>query len=108
MKTIRISVRNLIEFVLRSGDIDNSFMSMGRALEGTLAHQKVQKSYGDEYKAEYRLKHKFEYNDFILEVEGRADGIFILPDGGVTIDEIKSTRLSVMPTSMPFKINWAV
>lgn len=39
---IRVSVRNLVEFVLRSGDIDNSFMSMTRAVEGTYAHQKVQ------------------------------------------------------------------
>lgn len=74
-KTIRISVRNLIEFVLRSGDIDNSFMSTSRALEGTLAHQKVQKSYGNEYSPEVTLKHSFSYNDYSLEVEGRADGI---------------------------------
>ena len=38
---IKVSVGHLVEFVLRSGDIDNSFMSMTRALEGTKAHQKV-------------------------------------------------------------------
>lgn len=89
-KTIKISVRNLIEFVLRSGDIDNSFMSTSRALEGTLAHQKVQKSYGLEYSSEVTLKHSFSYNDYILEIEGRVDGIIKLPEE-IIIDEIKST-----------------
>ena len=89
-KEIRISVRNLIDFAMRSGDIDNSFRSNIAALEGTKAHQKVQKSYGDEYKAEYTLKHNIEYEDYTLILEGRADGIFILPEE-IIIDEIKST-----------------
>ena len=87
---IKISVRNLVEFVLRSGDIDNSFMSTSRALEGTLAHQKVQKSYGQEYKAEVTLKHSIEYDQYTILLEGRADGIYTGTDG-VIIDEIKST-----------------
>ena len=89
-KEIKISVRNLIEIVLRSGDIDNSFRSNIPALEGTKAHQKVQKSHGAEYKAEYTLKHSIEHDDYTLILEGRADGIFILPDE-IIIDEIKST-----------------
>jgi DNA excision repair protein ERCC-2 len=88
--TIRISVRNLVEFVLRSGDIDNSFMSMNRAVEGTLAHQKVQASYGHEYKAEVYLKHDIEYGKYTILIEGRADGIFTSEDE-IIIDEIKST-----------------
>lgn len=87
---IRVSVRNLVEFVLRSGDIDTSFMSMGRALEGTLAHQKVQKSYGHEYSAEVYLKHNMEYGKYTILLEGRADGIFKYTDN-IIIDEIKST-----------------
>lgn len=88
--TIKISVRNLVEFVLRSGDIDTSFMSTSRALEGTLAHQKVQKSYGHEYKAEVSLKHTIEYEQFTILLEGRADGIYTSKDQ-ILIDEIKST-----------------
>lgn len=87
---IKISVRNLVEFVLRSGDIDNSFMSMSRALEGTLAHQKVQKSYGHEYRPEVTLKHSINYDKFHINLEGRADGIFTFPEE-IIVDEIKST-----------------
>ena len=106
-KTIRISVRNLIEFVLRSGDIDNSFMSTSRALEGTLAHQKVQKSYGNEYSPEVTLKHSFSYNDYSLEVEGRADGIFKLPEE-IIIDEIKSTTKDLETIEEDFNhLHWA-
>lgn len=88
--TIKLSVRNLVEFVLRHGDIDTSFISTSRALEGTLAHQKVQRSYGIEYRAEVSLKHSIEYDRFLIQLEGRADGILTVDDE-IIIDEIKST-----------------
>ena len=104
---IRISVRNLIEFVLRAGDIDNSFMSTSRALEGTLAHQKVQKSYGHEYSPEVTLRHTFSYDDYSLEIEGRADGIFKFPDETI-IDEIKSTTRDLETIEEDFShLHWA-
>ena len=106
-KEIRISVRNLIEFVMRSGDIDNSFRSNIPALEGTKAHQKVQKSYGDEYKAEYSLKHSVEHEDYTLILEGRADGIFLLADE-IIIDEIKSTVRDLETIEEDYReIHWA-
>ncbi len=110
-RKIKVSVRNLIELVLRSGDIDNSFMSVSRALEGTRAHQKLQKSYGAEYSPELVLKHTFIYDDYTLELEGRVDGIIKLAHETI-IDEIKSTitnstgpRLNAMPISMPYRRN---
>lgn len=87
---IRVSVRNLVEFVLRSGDIDNSFMSMTRAVEGTYAHQKVQKSYGPEYRPEVYLKFTKIYDKYTILLEGRADGVLTLGED-IIIDEIKST-----------------
>ncbi|MHC1684132.1 MAG: ATP-dependent DNA helicase [Clostridiaceae bacterium] len=90
MKEVKISVRNLVELILRSGDIDNRFVGGSRALEGTIAHQKVQGSYKENYKAEVSLKHSYVYNDINFLVEGRADGI--LTEGeNIIIDEIKST-----------------
>lgn len=104
---IKISVRNLIEFVLRSGDIDNSFMSMNRALEGTLAHQKVQKSYGLEYKPEVYLKHNIDYDRYQILLEGRADGVLTL-DGKIIIDEIKSTTRELETIEEDYNpLHWA-
>lgn len=101
---IKISVRNLVEFVLRSGDLDSSFRSMSRAVDGTKAHQKVQKSKDENYEAEVTLKHSFVHEGFIFRIEGRADGIIYeglevnkeineekSPDCSICIDEIKST-----------------
>jgi len=42
-KEIKISVRNLVEFVLRTGDIDSSFTGSSRAVEGTRLHKKYRK-----------------------------------------------------------------
>jgi DNA excision repair protein ERCC-2 len=104
---IKVSVRNLIEFVLRSGDIDNSFMSMSRAVDGTKAHQKVQKSYGLEYKPEVTLKHSINYDIFTIELQGRADGIINSPDQ-IIIDEIKSTTKDLDDISEDFnELHWA-
>lgn len=90
MKEVKISVRNLVEFILRKGDIDNRFVAGSRALEGTLAHQKVQNSYKENYKAEVSLKHSYIYNHINFIVEGRADGI-LTEENHIVIDEIKST-----------------
>ncbi|HOM02006.1 MAG TPA: ATP-dependent DNA helicase [Acetivibrio sp.] len=91
-KEVKISVRNLVEFVLRYGDIDSSFTGSSRAAEGTRIHKKIQKAQGKEYSAEVFLKSTVEFDDFFLTVEGRADGI-INEDGCFTIDEIKSTTV---------------
>lgn len=89
-KHIRLSVRNLIETTLRSGDIDNRFMSTSRALEGTLAHQKIQSKYKKGDLKEVTLSIHLEYKGFIFEIDGRADGI-IFDEENVIIDEIKTT-----------------
>ena len=90
--TIKLSVRTLVEFVLRSGDLVSSFSGRSRALAGTKAHQKVQKSQPDHYRPEVSLSHTVTVEDFVLEISGRADGI--IEQAGVTvIDEIKSTNV---------------
>jgi len=91
-KEVVISIRNLVEFVLMSGNLDSRFTGSSRALEGTKAHQRVQKSYGDEYTSEVTLKYNFEYENYNMTVKGRADGILI-DNNNVVIDEIKSTTI---------------
>ncbi|MCI8282577.1 MAG: ATP-dependent DNA helicase [Lachnospiraceae bacterium] len=91
MEQVRISVRNLVEFVLRSGDIDNR---RGRTAqkeamqEGSRIHRKIQRRMGASYHAEVPLKLELELESYVLVIEGRADGILIEGEQ-VTVDEIK-------------------
>ncbi|MBQ9155187.1 MAG: ATP-dependent DNA helicase [Eubacterium sp.] len=82
--TVKTSVRRLVEFLLRSGD-----MVTGSALtadveamqEGTRLHKKIQKAQKAGYMSEVSLKmswprtEKETQTDYELVLEGRADGI---------------------------------
>lgn len=108
-KKIRVSVRNLVEFVLRSGDIDNrrTAGSQKDAMQaGSRLHRKIQKSMGADYRAEVNLKHEVEEDGFELLVEGRADGI-IQNEQGVTIDEIKGVYMDVSELEEPIGVHLA-
>ena len=91
LPVIRISVRNLVEFILREGDIDNRTgggpdpenMQMGSRI-----HRKIQRQMGSEYQAEVPLKTEIACDGFILKVEGRADGLIHTKEQ-VMVDEIK-------------------
>lgn len=87
---IRISVRNLVEFVLRGGDIDNRIAAVDKdaMLLGGNIHRKIQRRMGAEYQAEVALKYILPCRDFDLQIEGRADGVIEAPEG-IVIDEIK-------------------
>ena len=88
---LHISVRNLVEFIFREGDIDNRSsraMSADAMMEGTRIHRKFQGSMGKEYQAEVPLSLVVEGDLYELTVEGRADGIFT-EDGKCFVDEIK-------------------
>ncbi len=91
MEQIKISVRNLVEFILRSGDIDNR---RGRAAqkeamqEGSKIHRKIQRRMGASYQPEVSLKIELKRQKYLLMIEGRADGI-IEEEEQVTVDEIK-------------------
>lgn len=94
-KIIKISIRNLVEFIMRHGSIDNRYTSSIKAIEGIRGHQRVQKSYGDNYTAEVPLKYTLTYEDLEIMVEGRADGILIEDDKTI-IDEIKTTTKDLL------------
>lgn len=105
---IKISVRELVEFILRSGDIDNRVGGKKDAesmLAGARIHRKIQKSMGSDYHAEVILKHLIPMEKFDLQVEGRADGII---DGNpVTIDEIKGIYKSLEHLKEPIPVHLA-
>lgn len=109
---IRISVRNLVEFIMRSGDIDNRTIGAADAeamQEGSRLHRKIQKSMGDNYRAEVSLSIlvPVEKDQHHLEfcVEGRADGI--IDDGEITIDEIKTMYMDLGHLKEPVGIHLA-
>ncbi len=94
---IRISVRNLVEFLLRTGNIDNRHRTVGgeNALwEGSRIHRLIQRGMGADYHAEVPLSFVYDTPNYQIVIDGRADGI-IENEDGVTIDEIKGTYRDV-------------
>ena len=112
---IRISVRNLVEFICRSGDLDNRRgQGSDKAMEaGRLAHKKIQSRMGSQYQAEV----PFEINvprsvftpqeyPYAICVNGRADGV-ITEDDLITIDEIKGTYSELKYLNEPVQVHKA-
>lgn len=106
---IRISVRNLVEFVMRGGDIDNRRTSAAEkdAMQaGSRMHRKIQKRQGADYHAEVSMKHRVEQEEYQILVEGRADGV-IETVSGVTIDEIKCVYMDIHQMEEPLPVHLA-
>ena len=93
MATVHLPIRQLVEFLLRTGSIDSRFTGFDRALEGAHIHRKLQKAAGDGYQAEVFLSVERQAEDITFTLEGRADGIFTDETGTVVIDEIKTTAV---------------
>ena len=94
-KTIlTIGVRELVEFVLRSGDLKVEFAGASRAADAIRIHQKIQFSRPAGYAPEVSISRPVETPGFALAIGGRIDGVF--EDLAVpVIDEIKTTRRSL-------------
>ena len=77
LSQIHISVRGLVEFILRHGDIDNRRKaSTGPVmLEGANLHRMIQRRQGREYHAEVYLSCIVRRADCEIVIDGRADGI---------------------------------
>jgi len=92
-----VSVRNIVEFILRRGDIDSkSTSSSNDMVIGTRIHKSIQKheeKLGG-YRSEVRLSGIFDFGDISVKVQGIADGI-IEREGLPVIDEIKSTTYPI-------------
>ena len=111
---IRISVRNLVEFVYNSGDIDNrtgSSQDVARMQEGARIHRAIQKKSGADYAAEVPFKINIPVHDsYIIALEGRADGVISSGDEenpDVCIDEIKTVTGDVGRVKEPVYVHKA-
>ncbi len=103
MFLIKLSVRNLVEFILRCGDIDSKYRSAKRAVEGTKIHSRLQKKHkriaklkGLSYESEVAVNVQGEFKEFSFDIDGRIDGLVeeFNKDGTkktLHIEEIKST-----------------
>ena len=126
---IKISVRNLVEFIFREGDIDNRHgqsVSPEAMLAGSRMHRRIQKRMGSDYHAEVPLKLVIGEENYDLVLEGRADGIQITSesereidyssnfnsmtieeDMNVVIDEIKGVYLKLEQLAEPVRVHKA-
>jgi hypothetical protein len=106
MQELHISVRNLVEFIFRAGDIDNRAGKLASAeamMEGSRIHRKIQKSMDTSYQAEVPLKIEWKANDYVLVVEGRADGIAygkFQPDLPAATESVLQRRWSLRRKSL--------
>lgn len=112
-RVVKISVRNLVEFILRAGDINvggKGVRDTEAMQKGSKVHRKIQNAMGGDYQAEVSLAQESTMSygevEFTLVVEGRADGIFTR-DGRTVIDEIKGMYLDVLKLEEPFMIHQA-
>lgn len=105
---VKISVRNLVEFIMRSGDIDNRTAGTDKdaMLLGGKIHRKIQRRMGADYHAEVGLRYEIPCKGFTLLIEGRADGIIETPDG-VVIDEIKGVLRELETVKEPSPVHLA-
>jgi len=113
-KEIRISVRDLVEYVYRSGDLDSRFVGMDKALLGARLHKKIQglrkdeaEVLGEVYQKEVSISKKIGFKDITFVISGRIDGI-IEGSQGITVEEIKTTMSPLEYISEDtYPVHWA-
>ena len=129
----RISVRALVEFILRSGDIDNRSGGLRdtEAMQlGSQLHRRIQAGAGKDYRSEVPLSMDFscsmtgeddsvpgenvaageaaKRDVFIIRLEGRADGLVAeTPESSALIDEIKGVLRPVELIEEPVPVHLA-
>lgn len=119
---IRISVRTLVEFLLRGGSLDTQAGASSEAamLEGARIHRRLQKKAGGGYQAEVPLRMDVPVGQAVLRLEGRADGIFFMKNTDPedpetengssslwTIDEIKTVFRGLGSMKAPVEVHLA-
>ena len=88
---IKLSVHQLVDFLLRRGDIDTRIFNQETMQEGTRIHLRYQSIQDGSYESEVALSKDIEYDNFIFTLHGRADGVIHKRKLDI-IDEIKSTN----------------
>lgn len=107
MQEIKISARQLVELVMRSGDLDNRMQSSTRAVDGIKAHQHFQNLQDEDYEAEVSVATSVQWEEALVIISGRMDGLFS-DDEGLVVDEIKSTQRDLDELEEDYnELHWA-
>ena len=93
-KIIKLSVHQLVDFLLRKGDIDDRIYNSETMEEGSKIHRNFQSKQKDNYLSEIDLKTSIKYGFYEIILHGRADGVIL--EDPVVIDEIKSTNSALI------------
>ena len=110
---IRVSVREFVEFACRSGDLDERISASAEQeamLAGARIHRKLQKMAGPSYRAEVMLSAKEELPQYLITIEGRADGVVETDSDGaleILVDEIKGTYADLDKMDAPSPVHLA-
>lgn len=90
---LKVSVKELVEQVVRQGSLKSGFAGSKRGLEGTLGHQALQRSRCDGYRKEVWVSYQLtdRATGIKLEVQGRIDGVYREGERFV-VEEIKTTH----------------
>ncbi len=108
----KVSVRELVEMVFRSGDITSVSLSHRRMVDGTKAHQRFQKAEAEKgpYESEVSVSYTFEKDEVMYHLGGRIDGVILTKENEEThilIDEIKSTTRALSEIEQGQLVHWA-
>ncbi len=100
MIDIDITVRDLVAFCHRAGDIDHRFTPSPTGVQGVAGHQQVYRRRGETYRSEYPVSYCHNQGELRLNLRGRADGYD--PDVGL-VEEIKTCR--IRPALIPADVS---
>ena len=95
MINLNLSVHDVVDLILRKGHLDNRIFNYAAMQEGSRIHKEYQDRQDKNYFSEYYLSDKFVYEEYVLNISGRADGIILKENGEYIVDEIKSTVSSL-------------
>ncbi|WP_328585756.1 hypothetical protein [Rossellomorea aquimaris] len=67
---VKVSIRELVEFVYKEGSIDVRFQTRSSMTLGTRLHQKIQKAYKEGDEKEVFLQGEFMAGSILYQLEG--------------------------------------
>jgi len=103
--TLKLGIRELVEFCCRSGDLGYASAPGVKAMQGLQTHQQIQQHYRDQAEAERHVRLRRRIDEFDIELGGRMDLLFAA-DSPPRIEEIK-TVYSHLENTGDDAVHWA-